>query len=207
MKTPYENAYKLACEKLAGLDLEDVAFNSSARLEDGAIYLDLMGETFAIKEHGSEITVDSGGAHREPSINEKIILLHYLITADGSALKGEEITLQEIPGASFYYPTYKARTIDLIISKFSHSYDKLIEVAQSIGFKAIKAPGSCRLKSLILPNVPVSFILWLPADAGGTIDADSLKILYDAGINHYLPLEDIIILTELIAHKIVKASE
>ncbi|MFH1231614.1 MAG: DUF3786 domain-containing protein [Planctomycetota bacterium] len=195
MKTPYENSYKLACDEFSELNLEDVAFNSSARMEGDAIYIDFLSETFIVKDGGKEITTSSG---REVKINEKILLLHYLITADGAPLQREEITLENIPGASFYYPTYKARTIDLIINKFALASSGFIASAKNMGFNPVKEGELNRLRSLVLPNVLISFVFW-------SEDLSNLKILYDKNITHYLPLEDIIILTELVSHRIIKS--
>jgi hypothetical protein len=203
MKTSYELAYNLACEELAKLDLEKVAFNSSARLVDRVFEIDFLGETFIVKEHGKEIATKS---HREVKLSEKILIMHYLVTSDGAPLQGEEVTLEKIPSAAFYYPTYKARTIDLIISRCP-SGQNFIERAKGIGFNPASAgrDNLYRLKSLVLPNVPLHFILWNSSD--NTPDIQRLKILYDASITHYLPLEDIIILTEFVSHKIIKSSE
>jgi hypothetical protein len=232
MPIPYENSYRLACDEFSKLNLEDVAFNSSARLENNTIYIDFLGETFIVKDGGKEIITSSG---REVKISEKILLLHYLITADGAPLQREEITLENIPGASFYYPTYKARTIDLIINKFAQATsppeadlskaqgsgekttsDKFIASAKNMGFNLVKEGELNRLRSLVLPNVLISFVFWSSVAnpevtpdlaSGGAGDLSNLKILYDKNITHYLPLEDIIILTELVSHRIIKSGE
>ncbi|MFH0888902.1 MAG: DUF3786 domain-containing protein [Planctomycetota bacterium] len=222
MKTPYETSYKLACDEFSKLNLEEVAFNSSARLEGDIIYIDFLGETFMVKDGGEEITTSSppeadlpqaqgsknktASEGREVKINEKILLLHYLITADGTAPAREEVTLENIPGASFYYPTYKARSIDLIVNKFIKFSSEFIAAAGKIGFNITETTNRfSRLKSLVLPNVSVSFILWKDTSGDLVLDNELLKITYDAGIIHYLPLEDIIILTELVCHKIIKS--
>ena len=200
MQNPYEASYKLACEKLAQMDLDDVAFNSSARLAGDVLSVELLGETFIIKERGKDITASSG---QEPRISEKILLLHYLVTADGSPPTREEITLEHIPGAAFYYPTYKARSIDLIVRRFASAPDDFIKAAEKMGFNLTREGRLYRLKSLVLPNVPISFIIW-ESDVGLPA-IETLKVLYDTGITRYLPLEDIIIITEMIAHRIIKS--
>jgi len=200
MQNPYEASYKLACEKLAQMDLDDVAFNSSARLAGDVLSVELLGETFIIKERGKDITASSG---QEPRISEKILLLHYLVTADGSPPTREEITLEHIPGAAFYYPTYKARSIDLIVRRFASAPDDFIKAAEKMGFNLTREGRLYRLKSLVLPNVPISFIIW-ESDVGQPA-IETLKVLYDTGITRYLPLEDIIIITEMIAHRIIKS--
>ncbi|MEK7309355.1 MAG: DUF3786 domain-containing protein [Planctomycetota bacterium] len=200
MQNPYEASYNLACEKLAQLDLDDVAFNGSARLDSDVLSIELLGETFIIKERGKNITISSG---REPRISEKILLLHYLVTADGAPLTSQEVTLENIPGAAFYYPTYKARSIDLIIRRFTAAPSDFIKAVQKIGFNPAKEGRQYRLKSLVLPNVPIFFVLW-ESDSGHPA-IETIKVLYDTGITHYLPLEDIIIITEMIAHRIIKS--
>src|SRR3989339_1454977 len=201
MQNPYETSYKLACEKLAQLDLDDVAFNSRARLDSDVLSIELLGETFVVSDRGESIAVYSG---REAKISEKILLLHYLVTADGSPLAREEITLENIPGAAFYYPTYKARSIDLIIRRFATAPADFIKAAQHVGFNLVKDGRQYRLKSLVLPNLPISFVLW-ESDKSKEPAIETLKVLYDKGITHYLPLEDIIIITEMIAHRIIKS--
>jgi len=233
MPIPYERAYNLACDELARLNLEDVAFNSSVQLEGDTLSVNFLTETYAVKENGKDIRVVNSS--REVKINEKILLLHYLITADGTAPAREEVTLENIPGASFYYPTYKARTIDLIINKFAQATsppeadlskaqgswekttsDKFIASAKNMGFNLVKEGELNRLRSLVLPNVLISFIFWSSVAnpevtpdlaSGGAGDLSNLQILYDKNITHYLPLEDIIILTELVTHRIIKSGE
>lgn len=213
MPIPYETSYNLACEKLESLDLNDVAFNSSVQLKGDTLSVNFLNETYAVKENGKDIRVVNSS--REVKINEKILLLHYLITADGTAPAREEVTLENIPGASFYYPTYKARTIDLIINKFAQAPSKFIASAKNMGFNLVKEGELNRLRSLVLPNVLISFVFWAPARPDGRLpdekagqggeDLSNLKILYDKNITHYLPLEDIIIISELVCHKIIKA--
>jgi len=208
MPIPYERAYNLACDELARLNLEDVAFNSSVQLKGDTLSINFLNETYAVKENGKDIRVVNSS--REVKINEKILLLHYLITADGTAPAREEVTLENIPGASFYYPTYKARTIDLIINKFADEPSKFIASAKNMGFNLVKEGELNRLRSLVLPNVLISFIFWAPARPDGRSggeDLSNLKILYDRNITHYLPLEDIIIITELVCHKIMVISQ
>jgi hypothetical protein len=204
----YEDAYKAALESFKHLDLADVSFNSSTGLSGDSITVPFLGGIFIISEKGNAIIrIDS---KNEVKIAEKIILLHYLITADGTPLSRDLITLENIQGASFYFPTYKARTIDLLLRYFGN--DSNLFANKCRNFKAnieSTTPGNISEKKaaavkatfLILPNIPVS-IVYHPGDKEFLPD---IKILYDANIEHYLPLEDIIVMTELLTHKIIKA--
>ena len=200
---PYEIAYTVACQELALKNINDVAFNSSATLTGNILGLELAGEIFSIGDNGRRISTQSG---REPKMSEKILLLHYLIAADGSPLSRQEVSLANIPGASFYYPTYKNRTIDIILKTFAHDHLLFLNVLKSNAWNIIEQTNRyIKAKLLPLPNVPLYLIYWLPADENLPHDSN-LQILYDANITHYLPLEDIIILIELLTHKLIKSA-
>ncbi|MBI4712651.1 MAG: DUF3786 domain-containing protein [Planctomycetes bacterium] len=221
---PYETAYQLACDKLARLDLDEVAFNSSARLEpvkktdtkwlsagtgsypdessrcppeagrgtisgleDGKLYLDMAGQTFVIEDGGKKVTQPNNPT-TEPKISEKILLLHYLITADGTRMSGQEVALRDIAGAAFYYPTYKARSIDVIQRSFGADRQRFLRAVKTLGWSVVETPSFIKVRCLVLPNVSITFI-YRPASAEFSA---SMDILYDASITHYLPLEDII---------------
>lgn len=202
-RNPYETAYRIACQELAGKNIDDAAFNSSASLDGDALTLELAGEKFSVKDSGREISTLSG---REPKMSEKILLLHYLIAADGSPPTRREVNLANIPGASFYYPTYKARTIDIILKTFARDHVLFLNTLKSNAWNIIEQTNRyIKAKLLPLPNVPLHLIYWFPADENLPHDGN-LQILYDANITHYLPLEDIIILTELLTHKLIKSA-
>jgi len=222
ISTPYETAYQQAIEKLASRDLDEVAFASSARLEGTTLLLNALGKTFRIEDKGKKVI--SASDNREVKIAEKIILLHYLVTADGSPLTRQEITFEHISGAGFYFPTYKARTINLIQQTFQNDLSRFLRICEQLGARVSSRSGSdspisqdtpspklspsrgegrVRVKFLVLPNVPIDIIYW----SGDKELPASCQIIYDANITHYLPLEDIVVLTELLVHQIIKSAK
>ena len=204
-KEAYGIALNDALVKLDGLDLDDVVFNSSTKLVDGVIELDFLGSPVQIKERGRQIIFPSTG--QEAKISEKIILLHYLITADGSPLERSEVAFESIPGASFYAPTYKARTTDQLVRVFKNDLGKFVQVLTSLkarvegNFESGKS-NQVKIKILALPCVPITFVYW----KGDPEVGPSLQILYDTSITKYLPLEDMVVLTELLTHKVIGLS-
>lgn len=207
MKSPYETAYQTTQEKLASLNLTEVAFNSSASLSDEVLIIAFLGESFKITDKGKQIRCVTN--NREVKIAEKIILLHYLITADGMPLTRELIGFDNLSGANFYYPTYKARIIDLMLSTFKNGLSQFLNISKKIGAKiepedydnTITNQGKAIF--LVLPNIPINFIYW----TGDKEIPPNVQILYDANITHYLPLEDIVVVTEILTHKIIRTAK
>jgi len=203
----YEDAYNAALANFEHSDLAEIAFNSSTNFSEGNITVHFLGETFLISEKGRKIICSCSKS--EAKIAEKIILLHYLMTADGVPLARDLITLENIKGASFYFPTYKARTTDLLIKYFKSDMNLFIDKSRRLNANIESAsdgniPGkkaeSVKAVFLALPNIPVSLVY----HSGDKEFLPDIKILYDANIEHYLPLEDIIVMTELLIHKIIK---
>jgi hypothetical protein len=201
MQNPYDKTYQLAQEKFAGLDISDVAFNSSAQLADDILTVPFLGEQFLVAEKGKEIKSLTG--NREVKIAEKILLIHYLTTADGTPLTRRLITFENLSEASFYYPTYKARTIDILLRTFDNNIKKFMGVSEQLGAKIETSLEKGKSTFLVLPNVPVIFIYW----SGDREVPSNMQILYDANITHYLPQEDIVVITELLTHKIIRRAK
>lgn len=200
-KNPYDTAYKLALEEFSALNLDDVSFNSSTLLDEDKLTVRLLTNDFLVTQGGKDIKCIT--ENRDAKIAEKIILLHYLITSDGTALSREYITFENLSGANFYYPTYKARTIDILLRIFGNGLKRFGATAEKLGAKLEASEHKYKATFLILPNVPVNFIYW----AGDKEAPASLQILYDGNITHYLPVEDIVVVTELLTHKIIRQAK
>lgn len=205
LQNPYARAYQIAIKELSRRDLSEVAFNSSVQLEGEVLIVPALGQTYRIEERGKKIIQISDG--REPKTPMKIILLHYLTTADGTTLKGNDFSFENIPGAGFYYPTFKARTISQLISAFQNDLTRFIKVGLQFNGRLLEGKpddmnlNKVQIKIFVLPNVPVSFIYW----RGQEELPPALQILFDASITHYLPLEDIVIVTEMLTYQLIRS--
>ncbi len=135
------------------------------------------------------------------SPRDKLIILHYLNTADGSPATVRLITFKELHEGAVYYPTYVKRAIKPLLDKFANSPEALMTAAGEIGgIKAKTGDFSFSLKAL--PCVPLTFTLWL----GDEDLPPEGNILFDSSIKGYLPTEDITVLCEILAWKLVRMS-
>jgi hypothetical protein len=196
-------AYRLACEKLAGIaDIEQQCRRSGARYlsAEKSVTIDHLNCSYKISvPHGEISLVNSEEA---VPIRDKILILHYFTRAGGTPLTGRIITYKELHEGINYYPTFFKRAIDPIINHFRDKPQKLLEVAKIMG--GGKADyGDIAVTIYGFPRVPVTIVLW----SGDNEFAPDGNIMFDSTIPDYLPTEDITILCEIIAWRLVKLSK
>jgi hypothetical protein len=129
----------------------------------------------------------------------KIIILHYINTANGSLPGIEKISYGDIPGLAGYLPVFEQRVARPLVAAFG--FDKFVFLETGIAMGGIKEDyGDASFTLYALPRVPITFILW----EGDEEFPPSMKMLFDPSITGYLPLEDITVISKLASTRIVK---
>ncbi len=196
----HELAYKLGCERLAGItDIEEQCRKSGAKYISSkkAVILDHLNRSYQIGFPGGEVSLV--GSDESVPIRDKILLLHYFTRARGTPLSGKMITYKELHDGINYYPTFFKRAIDPIINHFREDPQKLLDAAKILG--GHKADyGDIALTIDAFPYVPLTIVLW----QGDAEFAPEVNIMFDSTIPDYLPTEDITILCEIIAWRLVR---
>ncbi|MDD5136170.1 MAG: DUF3786 domain-containing protein [Candidatus Omnitrophica bacterium] len=130
-----------------------------------------------------------------------IILLHYLAAKLRSKtlppLTGEWVDFNELEGGEGYYPAFKKRTIDRILKKYGHLPDSIKDTLGRFS-GAIADKGDVGIVIYPLDGVPILITL-SKADEEFGPDAN---ILFDKNISNIFCTEDIVVLTEIVAHTI-----
>jgi hypothetical protein len=195
----YEQAhavsYDLAFEKLKGVDLADVALKSGA-VQVGAdvVRLPFLNRDHLVDRLQGRVILQ---ADTEPvPIAERLLILHYLVTASGAPPRGEWIAFKELPDGRLYDSTFYKRTVKLLLKKFGDSPAKL-SIAK-IGGIPVKM-GDAAVTVQAFPRVSVTWVLWRGDDE---FPAEG-SVLLDRGISDYLPTEDIVVLCQTIALKLM----
>jgi hypothetical protein len=196
----YEQAYALshdlAFEKLRQADLADVALKSGA-VQVGAdvVRLPFLGRGHLVDRLQDRVILDPD---TEPvPISERLLILHYLVTAGGAPPGGEWIAFKELPDGRLYDSTFYKRTVKLLLKKFGDSPAKLIAAAANIGGIPVKM-GDAAVTVQAFPKVAVTWVLWRGDDE---FPAEG-SVLLDRGVPDYLPTEDIVVLCQTIALKL-----
>jgi hypothetical protein len=196
----HQLAYKIAREKLAVLsDIEQQCRNSGARYlpDENSVVLTHLNRSYIISLPVGEVSlVDS--AESVP-LRDKILILHYFLRAKGTPLSGQLITYKELQEGINYYPTFFKRSIEPVLDSFKDRPEKLLETATTLGGRRA-AYGDIAVAIDAFPRVPLTIVLW----RGDKEFPPEGNILFDSTIGDYLPTEDVTILCEMIAWKLVR---
>ena len=200
----YKFAYEIASQRLAEVDdIEPLCRNSGAacKVVDSGIIITLEYLNRRYQIRLPEVDISVADSDEEVPLKDKILLLHYLIQAKGTPLANKSIAYKELPEGVSYFRTFHKRAIKPLIDHFGQEPEKLLNAAREMG--GVKADyGDVSVTINAFKKVPITFVLWkgdeeFPSDG---------SILFDATVSDYLSIEDINVLSERIAWKLVRAS-
>jgi hypothetical protein len=198
----YKLAYEIAVKQLAEADLEQQCRNSGANYQRidarPLVTLDYLNHSYQISL--PEIEISLAGSDEEVPLKDKILLLHYLLQAKGTPLAAKTITYKELPEGIVYFRTFHKRAIKPIVEHFGDNPSKLLGAAREMGGEKADY-GDAAVTIDTFKNVPITFVLW----RGDEEFPPEGSILFNANVTDYLSIEDINILSERIAWKLVRA--
>ena len=180
----YGLAYKLAREQIAKIsDVEQQCLKSGAQYQ-----ITLPDVRFSLQD-GKEVL----------SLREKILILHYLIQAKGTSLSNKIITYKDLPEGTNYFRTFFKRAIKPLLDNFGQEPKQLVDIAIKLG--GHKADyGDVAVTINAFDRLPVTLVLW----RGDEEFSPEGSMLFDSNISDYLSTEDINVLCEVIAWRLVK---
>jgi hypothetical protein len=198
----YKFAYEIAVKQLAEADLEQQCRNSGANYQridaKPLVTLDYLNRSYQISLPDIEISL--AGSDEEVPLKDKILLLHYLLQAKGTPPAAKSITYKELPEGIVYFRTFHKRAIKPIIDNFGSNPSKLVGAAAEMGGEKADY-GDAAVTINAFKNVPITFVLW----RGDEEFPPEGSLLFNANVTDYLSIEDINILSERIAWKLVRA--
>ena len=196
-----ELAYKLACEKLAKEDPEEQCIKSGAlyRVVDceKVIIIEYLGRSYKIAFPDIEISLTD--SEENVPIRDKILILHYLTSAKGIPVANSLITYKEMRDGINYFPTFFKRAIKPLLDYFGKEPHLLVNVARKLGGRQVNY-GDVAVTLNAFSHVPVTLVLW----KGDEEFAPEGNIMFDSTISDYLSMDDIHVLCETIAWRLVK---
>ncbi len=126
------------------------------------------------------------------------LLCHYS-SAKKVERAGQLTRFASLPGGQAYEKAFLIRAVQPIAYEFGKTPEKLIESARLLG-GVERTYGDSAVELFSLPHVPLVIILWgeseFPAEA---------SVLFDKSASCYLPTEDLAVLGELTAFRLVEA--
>jgi hypothetical protein len=114
----YADSYGLAFDRLAQADLAEICRRTGAVLLDGdAVGLTFLNREYRIDRRPRDVALLSDD--QPVPTAEKLLILHYLVTARGTPPRGELVSFKELPEGMVYYPTFVQRAIGPLLSPSS----------------------------------------------------------------------------------------
>ena len=194
----YELAYQMACEQLAKtVDLKQQCLRSGVQwtLED--IVIEYLYQPYKITL--PEIKISPVVGDEPLPIRDKLLILHYFLQAKGSPLSNHTITYKELADGIVYFPTFYQRAIKPLVTHFGREPQRLLDAARILGGHEADY-GDTAVTINAFSRVPITLVLW-KGDEELTPEGN---IIFNSTIPDYLPTEDINVLCETIAWRLVK---
>lgn len=199
--TNIELALKLAKENFAKKAPELMAERAGGEFEkvncgNSLISVSFLGQDYTLVHPGGGIEFPD---HHKVAVIAHILLLHYLISASGSPIKGEIVSFKGIPGGDKYFPVFKKRVEMPVLNAWGVDPEGFENACSSLGGEKVNM-GDAAFRFQAFPRVPVTYVYWKEEEEFPS----SLQVLYDSSIREYLPLEDIVFLSEMLSWKIAR---
>lgn len=203
-----EKTYGLALEKaeqdLRGRDPMMVAALSGATYEKltasrGRFRLKFWEEEYVIDYPEASVRKKSG---EEPSIFIQILILHYLIHADGTPSADKWISFRELPGGRGFYSAFEQHASQPLVRAFGYDAESFIRVAEALGGERLTF-GSASFLFRIFPRQWVAVVL----DLADEEFPAWVNILFDGAASHYLPTEDWAVVGELLSSRLCQEAD
>ncbi|MHC4779755.1 MAG: DUF3786 domain-containing protein [Planctomycetota bacterium] len=198
-KKSYGDALSEALKSFELRDPADAAEKAGAEIDGREIRLRMLGTEYGVDFGGREIHHRPGGEEAKPV--QKILLLHYLATASGVPLTDRYVAFREVPGCAFYNTTFHAHTVMALIKGFGNSDSDFQKACEVLGGERTSGSGLSMVLPA-LPRVPITLTYW----AGEEEMPPGAQLLFDASVVDYLPTEDIAVIGETIAHRVLEVA-
>ena len=196
----YRKTFQIACEELARMPLEE-------HLKMGGLRFSEKGQSYVIFVPSFDETIElsipgfafSSSRSSNITLTAKIIILHYIINASGAPLSRDLVPYEDIPGCRVYAPVFERRVSKPLLTAFGYDRDAFARAGASLGGKPEEF-GDASFTVNAFPRVPLTFILW----EGDQDFPPSIKVLFDRASQHYLPLEDVVVVSKMAATRILR---
>ena len=147
-----------------------------------------------------EISVEELETGQQPPIAVKILILHYLINADGVPLADSWIAFRELPDGRVYDAAFRQRANLRLAQAFGSDLDGFIAAAETLGGTRL-AYGDASFLFPMFPRLRLAAVLYLADEEFPA----SANVLFDAAASHYLPTEDLAVLGGMLAGRLIKS--
>ena len=195
----FRAAWEQARSEWAAADPARRAAQAGCGLSPGGVTVPFFTRPHLVTHPGGDVSAGGAPAH----VAVSILLLHYLLRADGTPPTGEWLAFRELPDGMFYAPSFAQRAEATLAQAFgagSGSRDGLSRLraaaAAAGGLPLELADAAFAFQAL--PRLTLAVLVW----AGDDEFPAQASVVFDAAAGHYLPAEDLAVLGGLLARRL-----
>ncbi len=197
----FEMALALARQAFSELDPRDQAEKAGVQWlsagTSGSAEVRFLGIHYVIEGPEGEVRYREASG-KEPALWEKILILHYFNRANGSLPSVDHISFKEIRDGMLYLPTFEKRAVHPLLGRFGRRPAEILEPVQALGGRE-EALGDFSVTVPVFPRVPITLVFW----EGDEEFPARLTILFDRTVTGYLPTEDIVLSSQMMAFRLI----
>ena len=191
----FRAAWELARAEWAAADPARCAAQAGCDTTPDGVTVPFFGQPHLVTH--SEDDVSAGGAPAHVAVS--ILLLHYLLRADGTPPAGEWCAFRELPDGLFYAASFAQRAEAPLAQALGTGGLEVLRAAAAAagGLQLDLADAAFSFQAL--PRLALAVLVW---DGDEEFPAQA-SVVFDANAGHYLPAEDLAGLGGLLARRLI----
>jgi len=193
----FRAAWEQARAEWAAADPARRAAQAGCGLSSDGVSVPFFGRPHLVTHPGGDVSAGGAPAH----VAVSILLLHYLLRADGASPAGEWLAFRELPDGMFYAASFARRAEAPLAQAFGAGSGSGLEAFRG----AAAAAGGLALELAdaafafqALPRLALAVLVW----DGDEEFPTQASLVFDAAAGHYLPAEDLAGLGGLLARRL-----
>jgi hypothetical protein len=165
----------------------------------GEFVVPIFGQLYRVR--WPQGTARRAADRQEADVATRLLLLHYLLQADGTPMVSKWIAFRDLPGGLGYTAAFEGRANRRLMRAFGTACPVFEAAARALGGEPLTF-GDASFLFRVLPRLWLAVILYLADEEFPA----SANVLFDASASHYLPTEDLAVLGGLLASRLIKAA-
>jgi len=193
----FRAAWEQARSEWAAADPARCAAQAGCGLSPDGVTVPFFGRPHLVTHPGGDVSAAGAPAH----VAVSILLLHYLLRADGAPPAGEWLAFRELPDGMFYAASFAQRAEAPLAQAFGAGSGSGLEVFGGAAAAAGGLPlelADAAFAFQVLPRLALAVLVW----AGDEEFPTQASLVFDAAAGHYLPAEDLAGLGGLLARRL-----
>jgi hypothetical protein len=201
----FRAAWELARSEWAAADSARRAAQSGCAVSPGGVSVPFFGQPHLVTHPDGDVSAAGAAVH----VAVDILLLHYLLRADGAPPAGDWRAFRELPDGLFYSASFAERAEAPLGQAFGavppaggdEGLGRFRAAAAAAGGLPLDLADAA-FAFQALPRLALAALMW----AGDDEFPAQVSVVFDAAAGHYLPAEDLAGLGGLLARRLTSGA-